>query len=263
MRYCAFRTFHANACFLFSSTSSPFLILSYYSHVPNLDYHTVSGFNLNVDDAVFSFNRLIDRRHPPSHVEIGKLLKALIMEKDYHIVVSLFSQLEFRGIAPSFITLNMLIDCFCQMGHTGYAFSVLGKIIKMDGLFKSRHIEDATALFLKIIGKGIRPSVVTCNILIDGLCKGGRLKTAQQFFRHIHINGYQLDVITYNAMISGLCKEDLLDEAMALLTEMDKNSCFPNIVTYEILIRALLERNENHKAEKLLCEMISKRVMSQ
>ncbi|XLT47387.1 hypothetical protein HN873_039991, partial [Arachis hypogaea] len=71
---------------------------------------------------------IANRHHPPSHVEIGKLLKSLIKEKHYHIAISLFSQLEFREIAPSLITLGMLINCFCYISHMDYAFSVLGKI---------------------------------------------------------------------------------------------------------------------------------------
>ncbi|XLS82217.1 hypothetical protein HN51_048048 [Arachis hypogaea] len=77
--------------------------------------------------------------------------------------------------------------------------------ILLDGLHKSKHLEETIEFFQKV-----------------RLCKGGKLKTAQQLFQHLFVNSYQLDVKTYFAMISGLCKNGLFDGVMILLLEMDK-----------------------------------------
>ncbi|XLS82221.1 hypothetical protein HN51_048052 [Arachis hypogaea] len=50
--------------------------------------------------------------------------------KQYNTAVSLVSMLEFKGITPSIVTMNILINCSCHLDQTDSAFSALAKIIK-------------------------------------------------------------------------------------------------------------------------------------
>ncbi|KAL4338062.1 hypothetical protein AHAS_Ahas12G0172600 [Arachis hypogaea] len=88
--------------------------------------------NNNVDDAVASFITLLGKRHLPPVVEFNKILVSLVKIKQYSTAVSLFAQMDFRGITPEYFTLCILINCFCHLGLMDSAFSVLAKIIKLD-----------------------------------------------------------------------------------------------------------------------------------
>ena len=59
--------------------------------------------------------------------------------------------MEFNGIASDLVTLNILINCFSQLGQNHFSFSVLAKIFK----------------------KGYHPNAITLTALIKGLCLKG------------------------------------------------------------------------------------------
>ena len=153
-----------------------------------------------------------------------------------HHVQDLLDEMHDSGQPPNSHTCNILLDALCKI----------------------QHLDEAIALFQKIVAKGISPDVYICNTLLNGLCKCGRLKTAKEFFQHLLINNYRLNVWTYNIMINGLCKEGLFDEAIALLSKMKGNDCLPDAVSYETLVLALLAGNEKEQTENLLREMINR-----
>ena len=75
------------------------------------------------DDAVAFFTLILNKRHPPSEFEINKILRSIVNMKQYPTAVSLFAQMEFRGITPSLVALSILINCFCYLGHMDSALS--------------------------------------------------------------------------------------------------------------------------------------------
>ncbi|KHN23731.1 Putative pentatricopeptide repeat-containing protein, mitochondrial [Glycine soja] len=207
--------------------------------------------------------------HTTPIVESNKILDSFAKMMQYPTAVSLSHRLELKGIVPSLVTLNILINCFCRMGQITFGFSVLRpKILKRsyepDTITLNTLIKGDTRALVQLLGKiddsnaGIRLDVYTLNILLDGLCKGKRLKIAQGVFQDLLVKGYCINVYTYTIMINGLCKQDLLDEALAMLSKMEGNGCIPNAFTFEILICALFEKDGNDKAEKLLREMIAR-----
>ncbi|XLS82317.1 hypothetical protein HN51_048148 [Arachis hypogaea] len=115
--------------------------------------------NNNVDDAVASFITLLGKRHLPPVVEFNKILVSLVKIKQYSTAVSLFAQMDFRGITPEYFTLCILINCFCHLGLMDSAFSVLAKIIKL----------------------GHQLDVVALNTLMKGFCINKKVREALEF----------------------------------------------------------------------------------
>ncbi|KAL4337961.1 hypothetical protein AHAS_Ahas12G0162500 [Arachis hypogaea] len=68
--------------------------------------------------------------HFSSVIEFNKILASVVKMKQYNTAVSLVSMLEFKGITPSIVTMNILINCSCHLDQTDSAFSALAKIIK-------------------------------------------------------------------------------------------------------------------------------------
>ncbi|XLS94690.1 hypothetical protein HN51_070698 [Arachis hypogaea] len=102
----------------------------------------------SLDEAVDSFTRMLSMRRTPPIIQFNKILGSLSKTKHFHAAVSLFQQLQARGIAPSIVTLNILINCCCGMGRMTLAFSVLAKIFRMD----------------------YQPDTVTFTTILKGLC---------------------------------------------------------------------------------------------
>ena len=71
-----------------------------------------------------------------------------------------------NGVFPDIITYSVLLDALCKWNH----------------------LDEAIALFKRIVDQGIEPDVYMYNILIDGLCKGGRLNIAHKVFQHLLAN---------------------------------------------------------------------------
>ncbi|RYR57064.1 hypothetical protein Ahy_A05g022813 isoform H [Arachis hypogaea] len=124
---------------MLSSSTSRFTFIFRYSllHIPNfLSFPSSSSLHSHstrqVDEAVHSFTRMLSMRRPPSIIQFTKILGSLAKTNHFPTAISLFKQLQAKGIAPDLFTLSILINCCCGMGRMTLAFSVLAKIFRMD-----------------------------------------------------------------------------------------------------------------------------------
>ncbi|MFQ6645617.1 hypothetical protein Gotur_020316, partial [Gossypium turneri] len=85
----------------------------------------------NVEDALASFKKMIDKYPLPSILEFTKILSPIVRMKHYATVVSMCRQMEVLGVPHNVYSFNILINCFCQLGHTDFGFSVFGKMLKL------------------------------------------------------------------------------------------------------------------------------------
>ncbi|KOM54496.1 hypothetical protein LR48_Vigan10g038800 [Vigna angularis] len=67
----------------------------------------------------------------PSIYEFGQILGSLTRMKHYSTSISLFKQMELKGIQSNLVILNILINCFCQLHQMTFPFSVFAKILKL------------------------------------------------------------------------------------------------------------------------------------
>ncbi|XLS94553.1 hypothetical protein HN51_070561 [Arachis hypogaea] len=135
-------------------------MLRYALQIPNSVPHSALRFSFpstsslhshsqpqSLDEAVDSFTRILSMRRPPSIIQFTKILGSLAKTNHFPTAISLFQQLQARGIAPDLFTLNILINCCCGMGRMTLAFSVLAKIFRM----------------------GFQPDTITLNTFLKGL----------------------------------------------------------------------------------------------
>jgi pentatricopeptide repeat protein len=74
---------------------------------------------------------------------------------------------------------------------------------------------------------GLKPDLVTYNIMIDGMCKYGKFKDARELFAELSVKGLQPNNWVCTPTIDGVCKEGLLDEAHKAFRQMEKDDCSP------------------------------------
>ncbi|KAK7314770.1 hypothetical protein VNO77_33298 [Canavalia gladiata] len=140
-------------------SSSFFLSFNPHSTIHSRSY---SHFIPNPDDAVSLFNSMLHKRPIPPVFEFNQILGSLAKTKNYNIAISLSKRMEFRGIERDIFTLNILLNCFCQLHQMRFTFSVLGKIFKM----------------------GHQPDTVTMTTLMRG-----RIAYAWELFDEMHNRG--------------------------------------------------------------------------
>ncbi|RHN52653.1 putative pentatricopeptide [Medicago truncatula] len=225
-----------------------FLNNTHFYFIPSFSLSSSSTSTNDVDNAVSMFNHLLHKNPTPPDIKFGKILSSLVKSKHYHNVVSLSQKMEFVGIKLDLVNCSILINSFCQLGHTPFAFSVLAKILK----------------------NGYEPDTITFTTLIKGLCLKGDIHQALHFHDKVIAMGFHLDKVGYGTLINGLCKVGetkaalellrrvdgkLVDEAINLFEEMHCRKLIPDVVTYNSLIDGLCKSGKISYALKLVDEM--------
>lgn len=144
---------------LFNETNPNFIHSFRFSSSPSTIY-TQFNNNPHHENLISRFNRLTNQIPTPPISQFGRILASLALSNRYSIALSFHQKLHFKGIKPDLFTYNVLINCFSQLGHTHFAFS----------------------LFANILKRGYHPDIVTFNTLINGLCLKGEVHKALNFF---------------------------------------------------------------------------------
>jgi len=156
----------------FSSSSTSYIPSFHFPFLSKRLYSQSQFVSSTVDvhNAVSSFNHMLCVNPPPPIIEFNKILGSLVKSNKNHYptAISLFHHLELNRITPDIVTFNTVINCYCHLGEINFAFSLLGKILKL----------------------GFQPDIVTLTTLIKGLCVNGKVKEALHFHDHVLALGF-------------------------------------------------------------------------
>ncbi|KAJ0742504.1 putative tetratricopeptide-like helical domain superfamily [Helianthus annuus] len=182
-------------------------------------------------------------------------------------------------ISPNFITLNVVLNCYCHLNEVGFAFGVFGLILKkgfvpdsvtytslIQGLLKKNQIFEAVRLFRKMVllGNVSYTNVsYTYGALISGLCRAGDIDTAIRLHDDV-VNGKmgclgfvcKPSGVCYSVLIDNLCKNGRVSKAKELFTEMRMRRISPDVVAFSSLIRGLCFM-DLREAKRLFVEMVN------
>ena len=180
----------------------------------------MSGY-VTLNEALHCFDHMLSLQPTPPMSSFNYLLGALSKNKHYSSVISLCQRMNLTGLLPDFITLNILLNCFCNLNRVCDGFVVLGSILR----------------------RGCSPDTVTYTSLIKGLCKEDRIGDAVGLFKKMVKVGCMPNVITYGTLINGLCRTGNTGVALKLHVEMLNGqfgaNCKPNAVCYGTIIDGL------------------------
>ncbi|WVZ15032.1 hypothetical protein V8G54_012598 [Vigna mungo] len=193
----------------------------------------------NVHEVVSQFLSMFYMRLVPPIYAFGQILGSLTRMKHYSITISLFKQMELKGIQSNLVILNILINCFCHLGQLPFSFSLLAKILK----------------------GGYHPNVITLNTLMKGLCLNSEVKKALTFHERVLAQGFRLDEISYGILINGLCKVGETQAAIKLLRIIEGRSWKSNVVMYACIIDSLLKHNLGKEAYNMVIKMMLNNIM--
>ncbi|KAK8562632.1 hypothetical protein V6N12_010706 [Hibiscus sabdariffa] len=182
---------------------------------------------------------MIEKYPKPSIVEFNKLLEPIVRMEHIAVVVSMYSQLELFGVSNDVYSLNILVNCFCQLGRIGFGLCVLWKMLKfgvepdvtlINGLVKRSKIPLAVSLFDEMVEKGYRPNLLTYNIILNGLSKMSDTDRTVRFLRLKEERGFKPNVVAYGTVVDCLYKNGLLKEALHLFSELKVKGTRPTVV---------------------------------
>ncbi|KAJ9564919.1 hypothetical protein OSB04_000885 [Centaurea solstitialis] len=238
------------------------------SHLQSLVNFNFKSSAINLNHASHHFDYMILLQPFPPISSFNQLLNSVSKAKNhrYRKVAAIFfyRRMNKAQIGPNLVTLNIVLNCYCDLNEVDFGFGVLGLILKrgftpdnvtyttlVKGLFLKDRIVEAVRLFKKMIRLGVRPHVVSYGTLINGLCKAGKIEAAVRFHEEIMKGD-----IGSGVLIDSLCKDGFVSKAKELFLEMKSRKISVDSVTYTSLIRGLVCSDNSEEAKCLFVEMI-------
>ncbi|KAF5940734.1 hypothetical protein HYC85_021901 [Camellia sinensis] len=224
----------------------------------------------DLQDAVNSFNGMIQMRPLPPISQCTKALRPILKMGHYDIALRLIGKLHFLGIQVDIYTFSIVINCYCRLNQVDFGFSLLGTLFKrgytpnvttfktlLNGLILDDKTPEAVELFKKLMRtREIEPGVVMYGTIVNGLCRTGNTIRAVSLLRIMEKGSCKPDTVVYNTIIDSLCKDRMVDDATKLFSKMDEKGIFPDVVTYTSLIHGLCNFGQRKEATEMLREML-------
>ncbi|KAF3570555.1 hypothetical protein F2Q69_00060764 [Brassica cretica] len=204
---------------------------------------------------------------------IIRLFGAVAKTRQYDLVLSLCKQMELHGIAHNIYSLSIVVNCFCRRRKLGFAFSVMGKMLKLgyepntvtfstlvNGLCLEGRVSEAVALVDRMVETKVRPNLITLSTLVNGLCLNSIVPEAVALIYRMVEHGCQPDACTYGPVLNSICKSGNTDLALDLLKHMEAKAkgIEANVVTYNSLISSFCKAGRWDDGAQLLKDMITR-----
>ncbi|KAF5204502.1 Pentatricopeptide repeat-containing protein [Thalictrum thalictroides] len=97
-----------------------------------------------------------------------------------------------------------------------------------------------------MVGRSVKPDVVTYTCLIHGLCRFGRQKEAMSLFEKMLSQNIKPNVTTCSILVDFLSKQRRIKDAFQIVEMMSQTGMKPNVVTYNSLIHGLCVLGQGH-----------------
>ncbi|GMH19535.1 hypothetical protein Nepgr_021376 [Nepenthes gracilis] len=180
---------------------------------------------------------------------------------DFHCELSDRSYITVLSILVAENRLKMALKFYRYMRKMGVRPSVVSLNVLIKALcMNSGTIDAAFRMFREMPNRGCPPDSYSYGTLISGLCKFGRIDDANELFREMEARDCLPSVVTYSSLINGLCKFEKLPEAMDMFKEMGRKGIRPNVFTYSSLMDGFCKCGHSSQAVELFNMMVSERL---
>merc|ERR1719443_1370117 len=145
------------------------------------------------------------------------VLKGYARARRMERVWTVWEELLARGIEPSVVTFNAMIDACARNG-------------RMDAV---------PDLVLEMKGRKITPNLITFCTMLKGFCQRGDVLASFKVLREMRRAGLRPDEITYNTLLDGCAQSNLAEEGERLLEEMQREGVAPSNYTLSVLVKLM------------------------
>ncbi|KAL3002545.1 hypothetical protein AAZX31_08G059900 [Glycine max] len=219
------------------------------------------------------FDEMPQRNCSRTVLSLNALLAAYLHSRKYDIVGELFRDLPTQlSIKPDLVTYNTIIKAFCEKGSFDSALSVFQEIEEkglspdsitfntlLDGLYSKGRFEEGEKVWEQMGVKNVAPGVRSYCSKLVGLAEVKKMGEAVVLFREMEKLGVKPDLFCINAVIKGFVNEGNLDEAKKWFGEIAKFEYDPDRNTYSIIVPFLCEKGDFKTAIDMCKEIFNNR----
>lgn len=163
--------------------------------------------------------------------------------------VAALEAMQAEGVSPDTVSFNAVIDWAVRRGDLEAAEMLLTRMERACGPPESREGQQQQR------PRGLRPDIVSFNLLARGYGAVGRTDEAYRILDRIRGVGLRPNAVTYNTLVKARCNAGDVEGGEALLEEMRAAGAVPDAVSYCTLMRAHSKRGSMDAAEDLLNHM--------
>ena len=109
-----------------------------------------------------------------------------------------------------------------------------------------------------MVESGIEVSVYSLSVVVDGLCWSGEVKRGRELVEEMIGRGIKPNVVTFNVMLNACAKRWNFEELELVLLLMEKEGVAFSDHTYKVLIDGFTSSGKIDEAKKLVLEMHDK-----
>ena len=124
------------------------------------------------------------------------------------------------ALKKSYECLQLVLDFFYWMVESGIEVSVYSLTVVVDGLCWSGEGKRGRELVEEMIGRGIKPNVVTFNVMLNACAKRWNFEELELVLLLMEKEGVAFSDHTYKVLIDGFTSSGKIDEAKKLVLEM-------------------------------------------
>ena len=138
---------------------------------------------------------------------------------------------------------------YCVTWYTIFNLYLFTYSALIHGLSEAGDLGGARKVYEEMVGRGVRPDVVTCNAMLNGLCKAGNVEECFELWEEMGKCSLR-NVRSYNIFLKGLFENGKVDDAMMLwdgLLEADS-------ATYGVVVHGLCWNGYVNRALQVLEE---------
>ncbi|KAG6490882.1 pentatricopeptide repeat-containing protein At3g49240, mitochondrial-like [Zingiber officinale] len=231
----------------------------------------------DLDEAALFTRHSIYSNCRPTIFTVNAVLNALIRQCRYADFLSLHRFITQASVAPNIITVNLLLQAYCDCRKTDIALEHFRLLLKDDapfppsattyrilakGLVDNGKIEQAVELKDDMLAKAfVAPDPVVYNHIMQGFLKKGDPDTVVSLFEELQEKlggGKVLDGIVYGNLMKGYFGKGLEEQAMEIYRDVlgEGSKVRLESVSYNLVLDALGRNGKLEEALNLFDRML-------
>ncbi|KAI8141307.1 hypothetical protein BJV82DRAFT_620072 [Fennellomyces sp. T-0311] len=188
-------------------------------------------------------------------------------DNEFRVILELFDRMDLVERAEVVFRSR---DLYCNqlpniLTYNKLAAAYLRRIKHLEGRDQIRYMDKLNTLIKSIAKHGLKPDIVTFNLLLSARARLGCLQSIEQTFDEMERHRVKPNDRTLNIALDIYGKLDLrgnLEQALSsILKSMGKSKQSPDVITYATTIRNAVLNRDLRTAERTFKAMMEKGVM--
>ncbi|TYI10989.1 hypothetical protein ES332_A09G179500v1 [Gossypium tomentosum] len=195
-----------------------------------------------------------DKASHPDHVTyttvVSAFVKAGLMDRAREVL----AEMTRIRVPANRITYNILLKGYCQQLQIDKAKELLREMaddagikpdvvsynILIDGCILIDDSAGALVFFNKMREQGITPTKISYTTLMKAFALSGQPKLANKVFDEmLRDPRVKVDLVAWNMLVEGYCRLGLVEEAKKVIQRMKENRFYSNVATYGSLVNGI------------------------